>query len=54
MGLLDENDKLRTVCLTGSLICEDGTAESQSKSIIGAFAESGKMLDELTDFLSEM
>jgi len=54
MGLLTKDDELRTVCLTGSLLCEDGTAESQSKAIIAEFRECGEKLDELRSFLSEM
>ena len=54
MGLLREDGELRTVCLTGSLICEDGSAELQSKAIIAEFGESGKMLGELRSFLSKM
>ena len=38
-GLLTEDKELRNICLTGSLIPPDGTAESQSQSIIGAFDE---------------
>ena len=53
-GVLDENKKLKNICLTGSIICDDGTAEEQSKAIIAAFKESGKMLDEWREEMEEM
>ena len=46
LGILNENDELKSICLTGSIISEDGTAENQSKEIIASFAESGRLLDE--------
>ena len=46
MGILTDDDELKTICMNGSIISKDGTAASQSKEIIASFAESGKLLDE--------
>jgi len=54
MGVLDKDNKLKTICLTGSIIAEDGTAEEQSKAIIAAFGESRKMLEDWRKETKEM
>ena len=46
MGILTDDDELKTICMNGSIISEDGTATSQSKEILASFAESVKLLDE--------
>ena len=40
-----QDKKLETICLTGSIIAEDGTADVQSRAIIESFFESGEFLD---------
>ena len=40
-----KNDKLKTICLAGDIIPENGTAEVQTKEIILSFAEGGHLLD---------
>ena len=43
--ILNKNKKLETVCLTGSIIAEEGTADVQSRAIIESFFESGEFLN---------
>ena len=43
--ILQENNKLKTICLAGDIIPENGTAEVQTKKIILSFAEGGRLLD---------
>ena len=44
--ILQENNKLKTICLAGDIIPENGTAEVQTKEIILSFAEGGRFLDD--------
>ncbi len=46
--------ELRTICMSGSIISKDGTADEQSRAIIGAFNDSGRLLDEWRDMTTEM
>ncbi len=39
MGLLIEDDKLRSIYLLGSIIAPDGTGEEQSVTIVGVLDE---------------
>ena len=44
VGLLGSDGALRSICLSGSIIAEDSTAENQSRAIIATFTESAKLL----------
>ena len=44
LGVLTNNKKLRTICIAGDIIPEDGTAKCQSASIVDQFNECGKLL----------
>ena len=54
MTIIDNDDQLKTICLSGSIISRDGTADNQARSIIGQFQESGRMLDEWRETTVEM
>ena len=43
-GILTKSNALRTLCLAGDVIAEDGTAECQSLAIVNQFSESGRLL----------
>ena len=45
---------LQTVCLTGSIIADDGTADVQSRAIIESFFESGEFLNRWRETTEEM
>jgi hypothetical protein len=40
--------------MLSSIISKDGTADEQSRAIIGAFNDSGHLLDEWRDMMTEM
>jgi hypothetical protein len=42
ISILSNNNELKTICMSGSIISKDGTADEQSRAIIGAFYESGR------------
>ena len=46
ISFLTENDEFRTICLDRAIIEEDGTAEQQSRSILGLFTESARLLEK--------
>ena len=54
VAILGEDDELMTICLSGSIISEDGTADSQSRAIIQSFAESAQLLEDWRDVIAEM
>jgi hypothetical protein len=39
-GLLGSDGILKSICLSGSIIAEDSTAENQSRAIISSFHKS--------------
>lgn len=45
MGIQDENQELTSVCLSSSIIAEDGTADQQCRAILSCFDESGELLE---------
>ena len=44
MTMLDQDDNLKTICLSGSIITEDKSAGKQSRAIIGYFDEAWRLL----------
>jgi hypothetical protein len=54
ISILECDNQLKTICLSGSIIPLDGTAEEQSRAIIASFHESGKLLKEWRETTAEM
>ena len=54
VSVLNENDKLKTVCLAGDIFPADKTAEEQSKEVVATFAESGRLLENWRQTTQEM
>jgi len=54
VGLLGSDGALRSICLSGSIIAEDSTAENQSRAIIASFTESAKLLADWIKVTAEM
>ena len=52
--LLGSDGALRSICLSGSIIAEDSTAENQSRAIIASFTESAKILANWVTVTAEM
>ena len=44
LGVLKNNKNLRTICLAGDIIPEDGTSECQSSAIVDQFTEYRRLL----------
>ena len=44
MTIVDQDDNLKTICLSGSIIAEDKSADEQSRAIIGHFDGVGRLL----------
>ena len=44
-SILSHDNKLRTICLAGDIISEDGTAEYQRTTIVNQFSETGRLLE---------
>ena len=43
--ILTKDHKLKTICLAGDIIPEEGTAECQSTAIVNWFSETGRLLE---------
>jgi hypothetical protein len=54
IGLLGTDGKLKSICLSGSIIAEDSTAENQSRAIISSFTESAQLLADWIKTTEEM
>ena len=54
IGLLGTDGALRSICLSGSIIAEDSTAENQSHAIIASFTKSAKLLADWIKVTAEM
>ncbi len=52
--LLGTDGKLKSICLSGSIIAEDSTAENQSRAIISSFTESAQLLADWIKTTEEM
>ena len=44
-NILTQQGELRTICLAGDLMPPNGTAEEQSKAVVGSFAEGGRLME---------
>ena len=44
-SILNKDKKLKTICLAGDIIPEDGTAAYQSAAIVNQFSKSGQLLE---------
>jgi hypothetical protein len=54
INIINESGNFKSICLSGSIIAEDLTAEEQSRSIIASFGEAGQLLQEWKDVTLEM
>ena len=54
VGLLGSDGVLKSICLSGSIIAKDSTAENQSRAIIASFSESAKLLHDWIKVTEEM
>ena len=54
ISIIDRDNELRTICMSGSIISKDGTADEQSRAIIGEFNNSGRLLDEWRNMTAAM
>jgi hypothetical protein len=54
ISVITSDNELRTICMSGSIISKDGTADEQSRAIIGAFNDSGHLLDEWCNMTTGM
>jgi len=46
MGIITQDDDFRTICVSGSIIAEDGTADKQARAIISEFETCRQLLQE--------
>ncbi len=46
INIINEAGDFQSICLSGSIIAEDSTAEEQSQAIIASFGKSGQLLRE--------
>ena len=54
INIINESGDFKSICLSGSIIAEDSTAEEQSRSIIASFGEAGQLLHEWKDVTLKM
>ena len=54
INIINKAGDFKSICLSGSIIAEDSTAEEQSRSIIASFGEAGQLLREWKEVTSEM
>jgi hypothetical protein len=54
ISIITSDKKLHTICMSGSIISKDGTADEQSCAIIGAFNDSGRLLEDWREMTTEM
>ena len=54
MSILNKDKKLETICISGSIITKDGTADVQSKAIVESFYESGEFLNRWRETTKEI
>jgi hypothetical protein len=46
ISFLDSDNELKTICLNGAIMCDDGTADSQCRGIISTLHDSAKLLKQ--------
>ena len=54
VGLIGSDGILKSICLSGSIIAEDSTADNQSRAIISSFSESAQLLADWIKTTAEM
>jgi hypothetical protein len=54
VGLIGSDGILKSICLSGSIIAEDSTADNQSRAIISSFSESAQLLADWIKTMAEM
>ena len=54
ISIINNDNQLRTICMSGSIISKDDTADEQSRAIISAFSDCGRLLKEWRDITAVM
>ena len=54
VGLIGSDGIMKSICLSGSIIAEDSTADNQSRAIISSFTESAQLLADWMKTTAEM
>jgi hypothetical protein len=54
ISIITSDNELCTICMLGFIISKDGTADEQSRAIIDAFNDSGRLLQEWRDMMTEI
>ena len=54
MGIITKDDKFKTICVSGLIIAEDGTADKQARSITSEFDMCQRLLQEWRNKTAEM
>jgi hypothetical protein len=54
ISIINSDNELCTICRSGPIISKDGTADEQSRAIISAFNDSGRLLQEWRDMTSAL
>ncbi len=54
ISIITSDHELCTICMSGSITLKDGTADEQRCAIIGAFNDSGHLLEEWHNMTTEM
>ena len=54
ISIINNDNQMRTICMSGSIILKDGTADEQSRAIISAFNYCGPLLQEWQDITAVM
>ncbi len=54
ISIINNKNELKMVCMLGSIISKDGMADEQSRAIIGAFNDLGRLLQEWRDMTATM
>jgi hypothetical protein len=54
VGLIGSDGIMKSICLSGSIIAEDSTADNQSRAIISSFTESAQLLADWIKTTAEM
>jgi hypothetical protein len=54
INIINKAGDIKSICLSGSIIAEDSTAEEQSQAIIASFGEAGRLLRDWKEVTFEM
>jgi hypothetical protein len=54
ISIINNDNELHSICMSGSIISKDCTADKQSRAIISAFNNSVQLLQEWRDMTADM